>query len=1024
MYYKIPNGTVERVDNNAGFIAKCWLPPLGYGVNKINGKVDRTDIIKCSHTAKQQKWVRTELPKDWSKKRADEIRKQSNDPDYYDPELEAFREQEDRRRIYGVWVYINGNPYYLTGNHYMYLNWWFVKKQFPDFRDCDRRRYYFDLYCQLDPNCLGMCEASNRRSGKCLAKGTKIRMYDGSLKNVEDIKEGELVMGDDHSSRSVFGLTCGHEEMFEVTPNKGIKFTCNKSHILTLKWNAPKHSKYFYAEKNSVINISVGDYIKLPFWVKDHLVLYKRGWGDEFEKKEHYIPPYMLGVYLGDGCRTYGHISTPDKEISDYLEVFAKERGLRVTKGDKLCHRIVKTEEISEHENPYRKELRRLGLIGFKYIPKDYLLDCKENRLQLLAGIIDTDGHLCIKKNKQAGYEITLKDKELINGVVELARSLGYSCSLNSKIATMKREDGSIYKCKVYRTIISGAYNIPCKVERKKTKSEFTRVDLTRTGFKVKSVGWGEYYGFAVDRNHLFLLEDGIVCHNSFRSMLFLYERVSIMPNSNGGIQSKTDPDVNNLYAEKLKTPFLRLPDFLRPEIDEMSGVNNGMSFTKTRKRGKGAMDNAGDLGLNSEISFRSSVEGSYDGYELYAYVADEVAKPSKADTYERHKIVRYCLRVGTNFVGKALYTTTTEEIKGISMDNSPFKKLWDESDPNERDANGLTKSWLYRYLMPAQETLAFDEYGFPTIKENITFIKNSREVFKGKMKDYLDEIKKNPMNVEEMFMATLDNECHFDDELIVEQVEMLKYTNPTIRGNLIWENGLQDSNVIFVEDKKGNWEIVKEVLKFVEGKKMVERRGSMSYPLNVMTFTIGTDPFDHDITVDARNSKGAFLVEAKDTPLLPDPIRETEVCMYLFRPKSSTIFYEDVLKTCVFFGCDMLFENQKINIKKHFINRGYEAFLVKLKGREEYGVPSSETTKMAALEMAVNRIKFNVHKMYFIKLLEQSLVFDIRYTEKYDAVMAWFYTLISNDNRIVKNKATEKTREVEDVIPRWLLDD
>ena len=676
MYYKIPNGTVERVDNNAGFIAKCWLPPLGYGVNKINGKVDRTDIIKCSHTAKQQKWVRTELPKDWSKKRADEIRKQSNDPDYYDPELEFFREQEDRRRIYGVWVYINGNPYYLTGNHYMYLNWWFVKKQYPDFRDCDRKRYYFDLYCQLDPNCLGMCEASNRRSGK------------------------------------------------------------------------------------------------------------------------------------------------------------------------------------------------------------------------------------------------------------------------------------------------------------------------------------------------------------SFRSMLFLYERVSIMPNSNGGIQSKTDPDVNNLYAEKLKTPFLRLPDFLRPEIDEMSGVNNGMSFTKTRKRGKGAMDNAGDLGLNSEISFRSSVEGSYDGYELYAYVADEVAKPSKADTYERHKIVRYCLRVGTNFVGKALYTTTTEEIKGISMDNSPFKKLWDESDPNERDANGLTKSWLYRYLMPAQETLAFDEYGFPTIKENITFIKNSREVFKGKMKDYLDEIKKNPMNVEEMFMATLDNECHFDDELIVEQVEMLKYTNPTIRGNLIWENGLQDSNVIFVEDKKGNWEIVKEVLKFVEGKKMVERRGSMSYPLNVMTFTIGTDPFDHDITVDARNSKGAFLVEAKDTPLLPDPIRETEVCMYLFRPKSSTIFYEDVLKTCVFFGCDMLFENQKINIKKHFINRGYEAFLVKLKGREEYGVPSSETTKMAALEMAVNRIKFNVHKMYFIKLLEQSLVFDIRYTEKYDAVMAWFYTLISNDNRIVKNKATEKTREVEDVIPRWLLDD
>ena len=70
--------------------------------------------------------------------------------------------------------------------------------------------------------------------GKCLAPGTKVLMYDGTKKNVEDIKVGERVMGDDSKERNILSVISGEEEMFEINPVKGEPFVVNKSHILTL----------------------------------------------------------------------------------------------------------------------------------------------------------------------------------------------------------------------------------------------------------------------------------------------------------------------------------------------------------------------------------------------------------------------------------------------------------------------------------------------------------------------------------------------------------------------------------------------------------------------------------------------------------------------------------------------------------------------------------------------------------------------------------------------------------------------
>jgi hypothetical protein len=170
-------------------------------------------------------------------------------------------------------------------------------------------------------------------------------MYDGSIKMVQDIADGEFVMGDDSNPRPVYGSTSGSERMYKIIPRKGDPFSCNESHILTLIWNgAAKHSIYGW-EKDSTVNISVKDYLLLKQWEKDHLVMYRTGWGKNFEEVSHSIPPYIMGVYLGDGCKTFGNITGVDPEVRDEIERYAESINYSVVDRDEVTYAIVKKKQ-------------------------------------------------------------------------------------------------------------------------------------------------------------------------------------------------------------------------------------------------------------------------------------------------------------------------------------------------------------------------------------------------------------------------------------------------------------------------------------------------------------------------------------------------------------------------------------------------------------------------------------------------------------------------------------------------------
>lgn len=151
------------------------------------------------------------------------------------------------------------------------------------------------------------------------------------------------------------------------------------------------------------------------------------------------------------------------------------------------------------------ESLRELKLINNKHIPNSYKCNSKRVRLQLLAGLIDSDGYVNNKKNY---IEITTKLPKLRDDILYLVRSLGYA-----GYSSVKNINDKNY----YRINISGNLKeIPTKIKRKNIiNNRTTHRNHLRTGFNIKYLGVDDYYGFELDGNHLYCLGDFTVTHNS-----------------------------------------------------------------------------------------------------------------------------------------------------------------------------------------------------------------------------------------------------------------------------------------------------------------------------------------------------------------------------------------------------------------------------------------------------------------------------------------------------------------------------
>lgn len=344
--------------------------------------------------------------------------------------------------------------------------------------------------------------------GKCLGKGTKVLMFDGSLRKVEEVLEGELLMGDDSTPRKVLSIARGRENMYWVHQNHGISYRVNESHILSLK----RSRKEGGHEHGQVLNIELRDYLTKSPKFKSNYKGYKVA--IEFEEKSLSVEPYFLGLWLGDGHSYSSRITNTDKEVVDYLSGYAGDLQPELVTyeqaGKTNSYGITKGFQRKQDSFSIQGLLRGMDLLENKHIPQHYLVNSRSNRLLLLAGLIDSDGHY---DNENHVFEITQKREELATQIKFLCDTLGFKTSLRTKKATLADRD---FEADVYRVRISGDLDkIPTRIERKKARQRNSEIDWRHTGITVEFDKEDDYYGFEIDGNRLFLLEDMTVTHNT-----------------------------------------------------------------------------------------------------------------------------------------------------------------------------------------------------------------------------------------------------------------------------------------------------------------------------------------------------------------------------------------------------------------------------------------------------------------------------------------------------------------------------
>jgi superfamily II DNA or RNA helicase len=292
---------------------------------------------------------------------------------------------------------------------------------------------------------------------------------------------------------------------------KGVPYIVNESHILSLKMTGGSDIPGMY--KGKVVNISVSDYLKSTKTFKHCAKGWRTGISSFINETDRLpIDPYFIGLWLGDGTTLSPTITTADAELADYIREFAWNEGCKV-RTEVLNNGSGGPDYWTLHlsSGNLRTKMRNLRLIGNKHIPDIYKFATRENRLRLLAGILDSDGYLAPDKGC---FDIVLKVERLFDDLLFLARSLGFAAykAPCKKTCTNNGVIGDYFRC-----VVSGPIeDIPFRRKRHVGVRRAQKKDVLVTGIRVEPVGEGDYYGFELfGPDRLFLLGDFTVTHNT-----------------------------------------------------------------------------------------------------------------------------------------------------------------------------------------------------------------------------------------------------------------------------------------------------------------------------------------------------------------------------------------------------------------------------------------------------------------------------------------------------------------------------
>lgn len=538
--------------------------------------------------------------------------------------------------------------------------------------------------------------AGESNGGKALKLSTPVLLSNGTWTTIGDIKLGDSVWGDDGKPTNVISKS----EIF--TDHKCYRITLDDKTVLHAdadhRWKVFKYCCHKPNNREMVLktsdmidsfkHVNPDGYPRYNYRIPMQKAI-------EYPEIELPIDPYLLGIWLGDGCATGTSITLFDEDFP-YIESRIKARtgffltGQRCSSNHGITCHIVKEKKRGK-KNPFLSALKKLNLLGNKHIPREYLCSSIEQRQELLKGLMDTDGYCA----KDGLCEFVQKESSKIHeGFGELLSSLGIKWSSHKKDARCNRK---IFPAIRYNFVVSkdnSCFSLERKMKNLREKLE-NRSFLYKTIVNIEEIPSEPMQCIGVsNKSHCFLVGEKLtVTHNTSLTLSLLWDFMAHEPN-------------------KLYLIFFALDDTTDDIIPKVISMNQDIPISVTSK--PIMYENKCDIGDSKTALYEDWLKKSNDGLDGLIELGEKFTILDGTDISCGEEILERCKDI------KALIRTEDRNANIIVAIDSLMDIEWrDKSFKSDKELNDYTAKQIKKWAVEILDCPIFGTLHLRKIEQN-----------------------------------------------------------------------------------------------------------------------------------------------------------------------------------------------------------------------------------------------------------------------------------------------------------------
>lgn len=753
---------------------------------------------------------------------------------------------------------------------------------------------------------------SSRGRGKAHPYSQLVYTPEG-IKQWGDIQIGDVLFGDDGKLTKVTDIPFNEEEeIYLVTLSDGRTLQCTSGHLFYVKdsrepssmqvidlWQI-MHSDYAYKKANGEIkyNFSIPNNKKV-----------------EFNAQRVLLDPYTLGLLLGNSdftksSSTVTILTSPEKDLECYKQYVPYEVFSFKTKGSYG----IAIDNLKEILKKY--DLWRVASEA-KFIPKEFLFNTSEVRLNILKGLLDANGTI----RKDDGIPtLSTSSKRLAKDVVWLCHSLGYNAEMRLRLGRYKDKSGRTHRgrnCYIV-TIFTNeeVFRLPRKLERLVTfptaytgsEKDWTKIIDIKYSHREKAK-----CVIVDNESHCYLIDEFIVTHNTSSGAGMLSRRFTI------GESAENNKEVQCMVTASDRTKLAGTNQILDVFVDYIDHIAKTTHFPARRLKSSfqeliwesGYKLKGSEVAHGSQNSVSGIISGvnqdKLNGSRGVLYLIEEAG--IFKDLVEMYNMIRPSVEEGSSVFGQILlYGTSGNE----QSDFRAFAEMFYHPQgfnlqgmPNifDKEGQGSPECCMFYPVYLNYDGSCIDENGNSDVTKALLKVYNDRYKVKYGTSDVnvlTKRISQYPVTPQEAIIKShsnvfpvtelnerlnqIDNNpSEYDDiyvgELLLNNGGEVKFQTT---GDLpIREYPLNNNKAV------GAIEIFEMPQKGADGKVPYDR------------YISSLDPFDADVA-DTMSLGSCFVM---------DLWTDTIVAEYTGRPTFAEDLFEIVRRLCIFYNCKCLYE-------------------------------------------------------------------------------------------------------------------